>query len=173
MFLKSVTALAALTSLSCASAAAAQELDKEKAARIGADSIATIADSFKFQTSFSTYLEEKVMIMENPSGMKIIFTFIGCKNEEALTDCDGMEMRALWAFPTNGSAQDVTKRLSDFNSSFRAAKVGEINEKQVYMARYVIADYGTTEGNLAVEVAVFSRLSDVFLERVVQNKSSE
>jgi hypothetical protein len=63
--------------------------------------------------------------------------------------------------------------LSDFNSSFRAAKVGEINEKQVYMARYVIADYGTTEGNLAVEVAVFSRLSDVFLERVVQNKSSE
>jgi hypothetical protein len=41
------------------------------------------------------------------------------------------------------------------------------------MARYVIADYGTTEGNLAVEVAVFSRLSDVFLERVVQNKSSE
>jgi hypothetical protein len=84
-----------------------------------------------------------------------------------------MEMRALWAFPTNGTALDVTNRLSDFNSSFRAAKAGAINEKQVYLARYVIADYGTTMGNLGVEVAVFMRLGDKFLERVVQNKPSE
>lgn len=173
MIIKSLTALAAITSLTIISDAAAQDVERTKAARIGADSIGIIAGSFKFQTSFSTYLEQKVLIMESPSGLKTIFTFIGCENEEALTNCDGMEMRALWPYPRNGSTQDVTKRLSDFNSSFRAAKVGAINQDQVYLARYVIADYGTTEGNLAAEVAVFLRLGDMFIERVVQNEIVE
>jgi hypothetical protein len=173
MYIKGLAALAAITSLTCVSGASAQDVDRTKAARIGADTISSIADNFEFQTSFSTYLDEKVLLMERPSGMKAIFTFVGCEDEEALTDCDGMEMRALWAFPTNGTALDVTNRLSDFNSSFRAAKAGAINEKQVYLARYVIADYGTTMGNLGVEVAVFMRLGDKFLERVVQNKPSE
>lgn len=173
MFIKSLTALAAITSLTCVSGAAAQDVDRMKAARIGTDTISDIADSFEFKTSFSTYLDEKVLVMENPSGLKTIFTFVGCENEEALINCDGMEMRALWPFPTNGTAQEVTKRLSDFNSSFRAAKAGAINEDQVYMARYVIADYGTTMGNLGVEVAVFMKLGDTFLERVVRNEPSQ
>lgn len=171
MYCKILAVLAAITSLCCTSVAAAQNLDTTKAIRIGAESVRTIADSLDLKTSFSTYLEEKVLLVENASGLKTIVTFVGCKDEEALADCDGMEMRALWEFPTNGTPQEISRRLFDFNSSFRAAKTGTIDDNQVYMARYIIADYGTNQGNLAVEFAVFSNLGDKFIDRVLLNEA--
>ncbi len=151
------------------STAFAQELDKDKPIVLGADTVRAIADSYQLQTSFSEYGNSKVLVV-NRNGLKIIFTFIGCKDETAFTDCDGVEMRSLWAFPKDASPTDVYKRLLDFNASFRAGKAGVVSDSQVFMSRYIIADYGTTQGNLDLEMAVFSQLSGKFIDRVLKNE---
>ena len=152
------------------SSAFAQSLDKEKPVALGVDTVRTIADSYQLQTSFSEYGDSKVLVVVNKNGLKIIFTFLGCEDETALTDCDGMEMRSLWAFPKDASQTDVYKRLLDFNASFRAGKAGAITDSQVFLSRYIIADYGTTQGNIDLELAVFVQLSGKFIDRVLKNK---
>ncbi|WP_438729184.1 YbjN domain-containing protein [Parasphingorhabdus sp. DH2-15] len=150
----------------------AQELDKNKPITLGVDTVRAIADHYRLQTSFSEYGNSKVLVV-NKGGLKIIFTFLGCEDETALTDCNGMEMRSLWAFPKNASQTEVLeifKRLLDFNASFLAGKAGIVTDRQVFLSRYVIADYGTTQGNVDLEIAVFAQLSSKFIERVLKNE---
>lgn len=171
MFSKTLAASAVIASLSCLaplSTANAQQIDNDKDIRLGSDSVRAIADGFKLESGFSDYRGQKVLVVNDISGQKILFVFVACEDEAELTNCDGVEMRSLWTFPANGTASEIAARISDFNVSFRAAKAGSMNDTQVYLSRYIIADHGTKQGNLAIEMAVFTQLGEKLRERILQ-----
>jgi len=160
---KAVTVIIAAIGLFCTHTAMAQELDKNKAIpKVSASAVRAIADADGLKSNFSRYKDERVLVVESRGNLKTLVRFVGCDDKEALTQCDGMELRALWRYPDTLGAASMNKLLSDFNVAFRAAKVGHLDGKQLYLSRYIIADYGTNQGNIALELSVFGTIAEKF-----------
>ncbi|RIV85643.1 hypothetical protein [Aurantiacibacter zhengii] len=106
------------------------------------------------------------------NGLGFRIQFEAC-DETAREGCKAMLLLAVWeAFPA-----EFQERLSESVSAFTREQpmvsAGTLEDGSPYVARYVIADFGTPQGNLVSEFANFVQTATDFHNEVVSTTASE
>ncbi|TRD12135.1 hypothetical protein FGU71_09865 [Erythrobacter insulae] len=106
------------------------------------------------------------------NGLKFEVNFRACDDAEAEipegTDrhCKAMYMISVWEALSPDQEADIQTALSAFLKDNPAINAGRLSDGAPYIVRYVIADYGTKQGNLVSEFANFIRSATDFQNTV-------
>ena len=104
------------------------------------------------------------------NGLKFELFFHGCEAPNAANHkdmkCVGLSMVSSWGA---GSAPAKLKAvIPAFLRENPLVNAGQLEDGGFYVTRYVIADYGTAQGNLLSEMANFIRISSNFANTMNQ-----
>lgn len=106
------------------------------------------------------------------NGLGFRIQFEACE-ETAREGCKAMLLLAMWeAFPAEFH-QRLAQSVSAYSREQPMVSAGTLEDGSPYVARYVIADFGTPQGNLVSEFANFVRTATAFHNEVVSPAASE
>lgn len=106
------------------------------------------------------------------NGLGFRVQFEACE-ESAREGCKAMLLLAVWeAFPAEFH-QRLAQSLSAFTREQPMVSAGTLEDGSPYVARYVIADFGTPQGNLVSEFANFVRAATDFHNEVISTAAAE
>lgn len=86
----------------------------------------------------------------------------------AAKHCRGIMMLSSWDGVPEGRAAEFGGAVDAFLIDNPAVNAGKTDNGSPYVARYVIADYGTPQGNLVSEFANFIRSATAFQNAIAQ-----
>ncbi|WOE76554.1 hypothetical protein [Alterisphingorhabdus coralli] len=101
------------------------------------------------------------------NNMKLVAVPQSCNQQRA--NCVGLVISARYRPPQNVSPQQLRDRVDAFNRSYDYAKAVISSEGVPTVSRYVIADYGTSLGNLRSEFTNTANLAQIFNRQVLGN----
>ena len=93
------------------------------------------------------------------NGLQFEIEFHGCDDNVA-PRCKAMNLLSIWEKPR--SSKGIKKLLPGFLIDNSIANAGILEDGRPYLTRYVIADFGTPQGNLLSEIANFIRVTTEF-----------
>ncbi|WP_438727128.1 hypothetical protein ACR9YC_10070 [Parasphingorhabdus sp. DH2-15] len=98
------------------------------------------------------------------NGLKFEIFFHGCDNAAAVEiedmKCRGMNLISIWE--SGNAPEKVAASIPSFLRENPIVNAGSLEDGSFYVTRYVIADYGTAQGNLLSEMANFVRIASNF-----------
>lgn len=93
------------------------------------------------------------------NGLQFEIDFHGC-DDNIPARCKAMSLLSIWEKPK--SSKQIKKWLPGFLIDNSIANAGILEDGRPYLTRYVIADFGTQQGNLLSEFANFVRVTTQF-----------
>lgn len=104
------------------------------------------------------------------NGLKFEIFFHGCEVPNAANyedmKCVGLSMISTWG--ADSDAAKLNAAIPAFLRENPLINAGQLDDGGFYVMRYVIADYGTAQGNLLSEMANFIRISSNFANTMNQ-----
>lgn len=92
------------------------------------------------------------------SGLKAFAWFSACRDGQ----CFGLVLLAQFAGEDGNPDRTLEKRIRDFNDRYPAGKVFHDKNGNVFVQRYVMADYGITMRNLLTQIGVFEDIAQLY-----------
>jgi hypothetical protein len=93
------------------------------------------------------------------NGLQFEIDFHGC-DDNIPPRCKAMSLLSIWEKPK--SSKEIKKLLPGFLIDNSIANAGILMDGRPYLTRYVIADFGTPQGNILSEIANFVRVATQF-----------
>nr|WP_298929404.1 hypothetical protein [uncultured Erythrobacter sp.] len=104
------------------------------------------------------------LIATATNGLRFEVNFRACEDgaEGEGRHCKAVYMISVWDAPVDGQAEELRTAMAAFALNNPAINAGQLGNGAPYVVRYVIADYGTKQGNLVSEFANFIRSATDF-----------
>lgn len=98
------------------------------------------------------------------NGLRFEVSFRACEAgaEDEGRHCKGMYMRSIWDAPDDAARDEARAAIANYALRNPAVNSGTLSDGSPYIIRYVIADYGTKQGNLVSEFSNFIRSATDF-----------
>ncbi|MCK0127775.1 YbjN domain-containing protein [Erythrobacter sp. F6033] len=104
------------------------------------------------------------LIATATNGLRFEISFRACETDDAADarHCKAMYMMSIWDAPAGGSDEEFQSAIVGYLQGNPAINAGRLPDGSPYIVRYVIADFGTAQGNLVSEFANFIRSATDF-----------
>lgn len=102
------------------------------------------------------------------NGLQFEVHFHGCRQDDP-RKCRAMSMLARWPSLKKSDAKKLSRLAPEFLRSNPLINSGIAEDNSPYVTRYVIADYGTAQGNLLSEFANFIRVASTFNKQMIDS----
>jgi hypothetical protein len=99
-----------------------------------------------------------------PGGLGGVAVPTNCRGEAANTSCTGLKVQAIFSMPEGKTPADIAQMVNNFNAAHDATLLVYDSQGQTRLTRYVIADFGITRTNLAIEFYTFRRTAQAWSE---------
>ncbi len=105
--------------------------------------------------------KQKYIVGTATNGLLFEIRFHGCSKDKTVK-CKAMSLTSTWGKLKKSKAKKLGTQISKFLLSHPLANAGFLEDGSPYISRYVIADYGTPQGNVVSEIANFIRAATEF-----------